>query len=145
MYRDRILERKKLLGLSIKTMAERSKLQLPEETLSRLLSSKTHDPRLSTVLEAGEIVGLEPYELFMDAQTSAEFKLYLETKSSNTNKGDEVASLLSHNITLQDEIATLKAEIERLQLTLEHKEEIIRLHNRYNAYIDSLIKEQDLS
>ena len=140
MYLERILAQKKLLGLTIKSMAELSKLQLPEETISRFLSSKTHDPRLSTVLDVGEIVRLEPYELFMDAQTAAEFKIFLETRTSKTSTSEEINSLLSHNVALQDEIAALKAEIEWLRLTLEHKEEIISLHNRYNAYIDGLNK-----
>lgn len=132
LYLNRILAQKKLLGLTIKSMAELSKLQLPEETISRFLSSKTHDPRLSTVLDVGEIVRLEPYELFMDAQTAAEFKIFLETRTSKTSTSEEINSLLSQNVTLQDEIAALKAEIGWLRLILEHKEEIIAIHNYYN-------------
>lgn len=138
MYRDRIIEQKKILGLSLKAMSERSKLHLPEETISRFLTNKTSDSRVSTMLDVCASVELEPYELFMDAQTAAEFKLYLETKSSIANKDEAVSSLLSQNIKLQDEITALNTEIDRLKLKLEYEEKINLLHDRYNKYIDSL-------
>lgn len=140
MYRDRVIEQRKILGLSLKAMSERSKLHLPEETISRFLTNKTSDPRLSTVLDVCDIVELEPYELFMDAKTAAEFKMFLETKSENTDNATACQMLLNKNIALQDDIAALTAENEILRLKLEHKDEIIRLHNRYNAYIDGMAK-----
>lgn len=140
MYRDRINEERKVLKISIKTMSERSELHLPEETISRFLSSKTHESRVSTMLDVGKTVGLEPYELFMDARTAAEFKLFLETRSSNTNKDEEINTLLTQNVALKDDIAALKAENELLRLKLEHKEEIISLHNYYKSVISGMTK-----
>ena len=125
MYRDRINEQKKILGISIKTMAERSKLHLPEETISRFLSSKTHDSRISTLLDVCETVGLEPYELFMDAITAATFKLFLETRVSDIDNAAELEMLRAKTAAQEAEIALLK---ERLQ----HKDEIIAIHNYYN-------------
>ena len=139
MFRDRIIEQKKLLGLSAKTISERSELGLPEETISRFLS-KNHDSRISTMLDICKAVGLEPYELFMDSMTAAEFKLFREAKASSTDTAQEIKTLLENNVTLKDEIAVLSAENELLKLKLEHKDEIIRLHNRYNDYIDAIKK-----
>ena len=43
-----------------------------------------------------------------------------------------VNELTAENVRLKDENVTLKAEIDRLRVTLEHKDEIISLHNYYN-------------
>lgn len=121
MYRDRILEQKKILGISTKTMSERSKLNLPEETISRVLSNKTHDSRVSTVLDIGETVGLEPYELFMDARTAAEFKLFLETRLSDIDNAAELEMLRAKT-------ASQETEIRLLNERLQHKEELLAVY-----------------
>lgn len=126
MYRDRINEQKKLLGISIKTISERSKLKLPEETISRFLSSKTHDARVSTMLDVCDAVGLAPYELFMDAITAAQFKVFLEAKLSDIDNVAELEMLRAKTAAQETEIALLK---ERIQ----HKDEIIAIHNYYNS------------
>lgn len=118
MYRDRILEQKKILGISTKTMSERSKLELPEETISRFLSNKTHDPRVSTVLDICETVGLAPYELFMDARTAAEFKLFSETRLSDIDNAAELKMLRAKTTAQESEIQLLKEK-------LRHKDELL--------------------
>ena len=135
MYRDRINEQKKMIGITMETMSKRSKLHISEETISRFLSGKSQDGRISTLLDLCETVELEPYELFMDAKTASEFKLFLEAKSANTDDATELQTLLAQNVALQDDIATLNAEIELLRLKLAHKEEIIDLHNYYRSLI----------
>ena len=124
MYRDRINEQRKMLGISIKTMSERSKLEIPEETFSRFLSNKTHDPRMSTVLDACETVCLEPYELFMDARTAAEFKLFLETRFSDINNAAELEML-------RTKTAAQEAEINILKERLQHKEELLAVYSYF--------------
>ena len=121
MYRDRILEQKKILGISTKTMSERSKLNLPEETISRVLSNKTHDSRVSTVLDIAETVGLAPHELFMDARTAAEFKLFLETRLSDIDNAAELEMLRAKT-------AAQETEIRLLNERLQHKEELLAVY-----------------
>lgn len=140
MYRDRINEQKKMLGISMETMSERSKLHISEETISRFLSGRSHDGRISTMLDLCETVELEPYELFMDAKTASEFKLFLEARSANTDDASELETILAQNVALRDEIAALTAELDLLRLKLEHKEEIIALHNYYRALIEGVAK-----
>ena len=128
MYRDRINEQRKILGISIKAMSERSELHLPEETISRFLANKTHDARVSTMLDVCATVGLQPYELFMDAITAAEFKLFLETKLSDIDNTAELEMLRAKT-------AAQEAEIQLLKERLQHKDEIIALHNYYNKLL----------
>lgn len=125
MYRDRINEQKIILKISNKTMSERSKLNLSEETISRFLSSKTHDSRISTLLDVCETVELEPYEVFMDGITAAAFKLFLETRVSDIDNAAELEMLRAKTTAQEAEIALLKERI-------KHKDEIIAIHNYYN-------------
>ena len=133
MYRDRINKQKKMLGLSNKILSERSKLRLPEETISRFLAGKTDESRMSTFLDICDSVGLNPCEAFMDEATAAAFKLFLETKLSDIDNAVELKEL-------REKTAKQEAEIQRLNERLEHKDEIIRLHERYNSIIGGMTK-----
>ena len=125
MFRARILEEKKKLGISAKTMSERSKLRTPEETMSRVLNNKTADPGIHTVLDMGGTVGLEPYELFMDSTLAAEFRAFLELKSKSEETEAERIRLVADNEMLTKTNASLTNKISILEMQLAHKEELI--------------------
>lgn len=132
MYRDRILEEKKRLNLSTKTIADTSRLHLPEETISRVLSGKTADPGIHTVIDIAESVGMKPYEAFMDSTLAAEFKAFLELKSRSEESEAERISIIAENETLKATNAGLVDRIRVLEMHLSYKEELLALHNHYN-------------
>lgn len=132
MFRERILEEKKRLNLSAKTMSDTSRLHLPEETISRVLSGKTADPGVSTVLDLAETVGLKPYEAFMDATLATEFKAFLELKSRSKETEAERIRIIAENENLKSTNAGLVDRIRVLEMELSHKEELLALHNYYN-------------
>ena len=66
MWRERIIEAKQKLGVSTKTMAERT-MHIPERTIIRLLNGETDNPYVDTVLEVGASVGLTPQEIFSES------------------------------------------------------------------------------
>lgn len=132
MFRERILEEKKRLNLSVRTMSDTSRLHLPEETISRVLSGKTADPGISTVLDLAESVGLKPYEAFMDATLATEFKAFLELKSRSEETEVERIRIIAENESLKATNVGLVDRIRVLEIQLSHKEEIIALHNHYN-------------
>ena len=135
MFRDRILEEKKRLNLSAKTMSDTSRLHLPEETISRVLSGKTADPGVSTVLDIAETVGLKPYEIFMDSTLSAEFKAFLELQTRSEATEAERIRLVAENESLKATNAGLVDRIRVLEMKLEYKEELLALHNHYNKIV----------
>ena len=132
MFRERVLEEKKRLNLSTRTMADMSRLHLPEETISRVLSEKTTDPGIGTAIDIAETVGLKPYEAFMDATLAAEFKAFLELKSRSDETEAERIRIIAENENLKATNAGLVDRIRVLEMQLSHKEEIIALHNYYN-------------
>ena len=131
MWRERIIEAKKALGVSPKIMSERT-MHIPERTIVRLLNGETSNPYVDTVLEVGASVGLSPQEIF------SETNLVLGDKDLATLQSDlDIAKaendiLVAENTMLKDKLARLTAEIDILKKELEHKEEIINLHNYYN-------------
>ena len=134
MWRDRIIEAKKKQGISTKTMAERT-MHHPERTIIRLLNGETTNPYVDTVLEVGASVGLSPQEIF------SETNLVLGDKNLATLQADlEVVKaerdlLITENSILNDKVAALGAEIELLKMKLDHQDEIIKLHNYYQALL----------
>ncbi len=135
MWRDRIIETRKAKGITIKMMAERTPSQLTVETITRILNERTDDPRISTVLALGAAVGLSPWELFAETTDLIAYQSYLTLQAEiDALKADKEA-LTAENEALKNngnEVVALKVENDRLRLTLEHKEEIIALHNYYN-------------
>ena len=132
MFRERILEEKKRLNLSTRTMSDTSRLHLPEETIHRVLSGKTADPGIKTVLDLAESVGLKPYEAFMDATLATEFQAFLDLKSRSEESEAERIRIIAENENLKATNVGLVDRIRVLEMKLEHKEEIIALHNYYN-------------
>lgn len=145
MWREKIVESKKAKNITTKMMSER--VRLPEQTITRILSGKTETPRIDTVLDLGASVGLSAWELFSETTSVLGDKNLImlqeeleQTKAALTAMQSEFASLAEENTALKIENVTLKSEVDLLRLNNEHKDEIIRLHNRYNSYIDSLAK-----
>ena len=139
MFRERINEEKKRLGILAKSMSERSTLHIPEETISRVLSGKTADPGINIVIDLGATVGLAPHELFMDSTLAAEFKAFLELKSKSEETEAERIRILAENETLKTTNLALASELEKAKMQLGHKEELLKLkeeiidlYKRYN-------------
>lgn len=135
MFRERILEEKQRLNFSTKTMADMSRLQLSEETIRRILSGKTGDPGINAVLDLTETVGLKPHEAFMDATLAAEFRAFLDFKFKSEETEAERIKIVAENESLKSINAGLVDRIRVLEMQLEHKEELLALHNHYNKIV----------
>ena len=144
MFRDRIIEERKRLSITVRSMSERSKLRIPEETISRVLSGKTADPGVSTVIDMGETVGLAAYEIFMDSTLASEFRAFLELKSKSEETEAERIRIIAENENLKTINATLSQKIEILEIKLAHKEELIALHNLYQTHFERLVKKGEI-
>lgn len=142
MYRERVLEEKKRLNLSAKSMSDRSKLHLTEETISRFLSGKTSDIGVNNFVDLADTVGLAPYEAFMDATLATEFKAFLELKSKSEETEAARIALLADNENLKLTNAGLVDKIRTLEMQLAHKEEMLALHNYYRTHIEQIIKKE---
>ena len=137
MWLDNLKDLKARTGMSSKQIAE--KTNLPERTVSRIFSGDTDNPYVDTLRRIVAVLGGSLDDLF------AESKIIVGDKGLAALQEDvnnltaeierlktEVALLTTENNILKDKNVTLSAEIDLLRLKLEHKEEIIAIHNYYN-------------
>lgn len=132
MWRERIIEAKKAKGITTKMLAERTPSHITTETITRILKEKTDDPRISTVLALCEAVELSPWELFADAAVVVAYQSFVALQAEVDALKAEREAIAEENAALKDKVCKLSSENELLQIKLEHKEEIISLHNYYN-------------
>lgn len=136
MFRDRINEEKRRLNISARSMSERSKLHIPEETICRVLSGKTADPGVSTALDIADTVGLAPYELFMDATLAAEFKAFLELKNKSDESEAERIRIVAENESLKSINLGLSDKIMMLEAKIESQERLIAVYGKCIELLD---------
>jgi transcriptional regulator with XRE-family HTH domain len=136
MFRDRIIEEKKKLNISARSMSERSKLHIPEETISRVLSGKTLDPGVSTALDIADTVGLAPYELFMDSTLAAEFKAFLELKNKSEESEAERIRIIAENESLKSINLGLSDRIMMLEEKIKSQDKLIEVYSRCLELLD---------
>ena len=136
MWLDRIKERRKELNYTIKYISNEAKL--PERTVSRIFSGETLSPCVDTLYSIAVVLGLSLDELIADTNSVIGGKHYADLLKENADLINEVERLNSalalisaENSMLKDKVGVLTAENDILRLKLEHKEEIISLHNYY--------------
>ena len=128
IVRERLLEEKKKLNISTRSMSERSILQLPEGTIKRVLSGETNDPGVGTVVDIAETLGMQPYELFMDSVTASEFKAYLELKTASDEARAERVRLVAENEELKLINKKLSDEKETLEMMIAHRDDMLQVY-----------------
>lgn len=148
MWLDKIIEAKETKKLSTKMMSERTSSHIPPETITRILARKTKTPRIDTILELGEAVGLSASELFaettaviIEGNTSAlqaEFDALKAESDALRTELDLVKSerdfLATENVILKEKAENLRDKIDTL------KDEIINTHNSYHKLISNFTK-----
>jgi transcriptional regulator with XRE-family HTH domain len=136
MWLDRIKERRKELNYTIKYISQETKL--PERTVSRIFSGETLSPCVDTLYSIAVVLDLSLDELLADTNSVVGGKRYADLLQENTDLISEIERLNSdlalisaeHSV-LKDKVGVLTTENDILRLKLEHKEEIISLHNYY--------------
>jgi uncharacterized coiled-coil DUF342 family protein len=148
MWHDRITEAKESQKLTTKMMSERTPSHIPPETITRILARKTKTPRIDTILELGEAVGLSASELFAETTAVLVDGNLSALQAENEAVKAEAAALRAEVELLRSERDANAAEILILKEKLEAhrdkvdtlKDEIINTHNNYHRLIANLTK-----
>ncbi len=138
MWLDNLKELKKEKNLSTKQLAERS--NLPEKTITRILSGATANPYIDTLDRLATALDSNIGEIVAGTRTvigDTSLAMLQETIDSLTVEKDTVVAerdlVTAENAILKDKITTLTAEIDLLKMQLMHKEELLALHSYYIA------------
>lgn len=130
MWLDNLKELKQETGMSSKQIAEAT--NLPERTVSRIFSGDTDNPYVDTLHRIVSVLGGSLDSILADTKVVVG-NVGLITLQSDIDKLNADITLLSaENSMLKDKVVNLTAENDILRMKLEHKEEIISLHNYYN-------------
>lgn len=130
MWLDNLKDLKKQAGMSAKQIAE--KTNLPERTVSRIFSGDTANPLMDTLRRIVAVLGGSLDDIFAESKVRVTNTDLVTLQAEYDKLAAEASDLRAENVSLKDKNATLEVELDRLRLTLEHKEEIIALHNYYN-------------
>jgi transcriptional regulator with XRE-family HTH domain len=128
---QRIAEEKKKQGLTNRILAERSKIGVSEETISRITSCKLNDTSLANVLDITDSLGLKPYEVFMDETLAAEFRAFLELKNKSDETESERIKMLADNENLKEVNAGLTNKLAILEVKLACQDELLLVYRHF--------------
>ena len=131
MWLDKLRELRKEKGNPpFKKIAEDT--NLPERTVARIFSGDTHNPYVSTLDLIVKALGGSLDEVFTDTKVVVGNEKMVELQETLNIVNAEKDILVSEITILKDKVVALTTEIDLLKKDLEHKEEIINLHNFYN-------------
>ena len=129
MWLDNLKELKKETGMSSKQIAEMT--NLPERTVIRIFSGDTDNPYMDTIHRIVTALGGSLDMIFADTKVVVGDVSLATLQTDVERLSAELALTNAENVMLKDKVVTLNAENDILRLKLEHKEEIIALHNYY--------------
>ena len=77
-------------------------------------------------------------DIFADTQAVVGRSNLADLQAENEKLKVELATISAEHTVLKDKVGTLTSEIEKLRLTLDHKDEIIALHNYYISKLKAI-------
>ena len=131
MWLDNLKELKKKTGMSTKQIAE--KTNLPERTICRILAGESQHPYADTLdLIVKALGNYDLGDIFADTKVVVATDDLVEIKEAVDIVEAEHDRVIAENEMLKAKNAAQAMEIELLKKELQHKEELLALHNYYN-------------
>ena len=138
MWLENLQELKKKTGMSVKQIAE--KTRLPERTINRIFSGETDHPYADTLDLIVKALGYDLGDIFADTKVVVATDELVEIKDSVGVVEAERDLTIVENEMLKAKNAALTTEIELLKKEIQHKEELLALHNYYKSVISGMTK-----
>ena len=138
MWLENLKELKKKTGMSSKQIAE--KTRLPERTVNRIFAGESDHPYADTLDLIVKALGYDLGDIFADTGVIVATEKLVEIKESVDVVEAERDLTLAENEMLKSKNAALTTEIELLKKELEHKDELLALHNYYKSVISGMTK-----
>ena len=130
MWLENLKDLKKKTGMSAKQIADLS--HLPERTVNRIFSGDTDNPYVDTIRRIVTALGGNLNDIFADTKVIVASEELVEIKENVDVVEAEHDRILVENEMLKTKNTALTMELELLKKELQHKEELLALHNYYN-------------
>lgn len=138
MWLENLQELKKKTGMTSKQIADKTKL--PERTVSRIFSGETPHPYADTLDIIVKALGYDLGDIFADTGVIVATEKLVEIKESVDVVEAERDLVFAENEMLKAKNAALTTEIELLKKEIQHKDELLALHNYYKSVISGMSK-----
>lgn len=129
MWLDNLKELRKTKGMSVKQIADAT--SLPERTVNRIFSGDTDNPYVDTLHRIVSVLGGSLDNILADTKTVVGNTNLIALQEDVDRLNNEVSLLQAELAIQKDKVCILTTENDMLRMKLEHKEEIIALHNYY--------------
>ena len=140
MWLENLKELKKKTGMTVKQIAE--KTSLPERTVSRIFSGDTDNPYVDTLHRIVTVLGgslddiLADTKVIVATESLVEVKETLAEVEGTANVMEAERDLIKiENERLKVENANMTTELKLLEKELQHKDELLALHNYYKSVL----------
>lgn len=130
MWLDNLKELKKKTGMSSKQISEKTKL--PERTVSRIFAGESDHPYADTLDLIVKALGYDLGDVFAETKVVVATDELVGIKETVGVVEAERDLIIAENDMLKSKVAAMTTEIELLKKELQHKEELLALHNYYN-------------
>ena len=138
MWLDNLKELKKIKGMTCKQIADATKI--PESTIKRIFSGDTDNPYVDTVRRIAIALDSTLDEIFAETKVVVATETLAEVKGNTEVVEAERDLILVENEMLKAKNAALTTENELLKKEIQHKDELLALHNYYKSVIGGMAK-----
>lgn len=129
MWLDNLKELKKAKGMTARQISEITKI--PESTIKRIFSGDTPDPYVSTIHRIVVALGGSLDHILADTNAVLSTDSLVVVKENANVVEAERDLIIAENAILKTENAALTAKIAMLEKDIQHKDELLALHNYY--------------
>ena len=138
MWLDNLKELKKSKGMTTAQLADATKI--PESTIKRIFSGDTDNPYVDTVRRIAIAIDSTLDEIFAETKVVVATETLAEVKENTEVVEAERDLIHAENEMLKAKNAALTTENELLRKEIQHKDELLALHNYYKSVISGMTK-----
>ena len=138
MWLENLQELKNRTGMTVRQIAE--KTSLPERTINRIFSGETDHPYADTLDLIVKALGYDLGDIFADTKVVVATDELVEIKDSVGVVEAERDLTIVENEMLKAKNAALTTENELLKKEIQHKDELLAIHNYYKSVISGITK-----
>ncbi len=131
MWIEKLREAKEKSGLSLKQISDAS--GVTEKTLTRIFAGGASMPRFGTLGDIASTLGTSLEEIFSESNARLASEDLIALQNEVEKLKTELSMMAAELSVSNGKVTSLTSENDLLRLKLEHKEEIIALHNYYNS------------
>ena len=129
MWLDNLKELKKAKGMTSKQIAEAT--HIPESTIKRIFAGETDNPYVDTIRRIALALDSSLDEIFAETKFVVATETLAEVKENAEVVEAERDLILAELEALRSKTAAQEMELQLLRRELQHKDELLAVHNYY--------------